>query len=337
MKSISGFIAAVALLLPFWNNVASAQTLIMRPALQPVKSLEGQNSAMDTIDTANPAVKIILYDDNTWQYWKHPDFALLSDTFSRNWDNLSVDPYHVSLDQLEDRVTFWLVDSLSAYRCPYQTKVYSPFGYRHGRRHMGVDLPLKTGQPVYAAFSGRVRLSKVYRGYGNLVVIRHENGLETFYGHLSKRLVEAGDWVSAGDVIGLGGSTGRSTGPHLHFEVRYQGYAFDPQWVIDFESGILRHRAFVLKKKYLSAASKYVPETETEDDEIMEADSLDKAAAAKALKQAAEAAKRYHTVRKGETLSVIARKEGTTVAKICKLNGITTKTVLKIGRKLRVK
>ena len=337
MKSISGFIAAVAMLLPFCNNVASAQTQILRPALQPVKSLEGQNSAMDTIDTANPAVKIILYDDNTWQYWKHPDFALLSDTFSRNWDNLSVDPYHVSLDQLEDRVTFWLVDSLSAYRCPYQTKVYSPFGYRHGRRHMGVDLPLKTGQPVYAAFSGRVRLSKVYRGYGNLVVIRHENGLETFYGHLSKRKVEVGDWVSAGDVIGLGGSTGRSTGPHLHFEVRYQGYAFDPQWVIDFESGVLRHRAFVLKKKYLSAASKYVPETETEDDEIMEADSLDKAAAEKAMKAAAEAAKRYHTVRKGETLSVIARKEGTTVAKICKLNGITTKTVLKIGRKLRVK
>lgn len=316
---------------------AQAEALIPRPALQPVKSLERVNSAMDTIDTANPAVKILLYDDNTWQYWKNPEYALLSDTYSKNWDNVAVDPYHLALTDIPDKVTFWLVDSLTAYKCPYQTKVYSPFGYRHGRRHMGVDLPLRTGTPVYATFAGRVRLSKVFRGYGNLVVIRHENGLETFYGHLSKRLVNEGDWVSAGDVIGLGGSTGRSTGPHLHFEVRYQGYAFDPQWVIDFESGILRHRAFVLKKKYLSASSKYVPESEFEDDEIMTADSLDMVAAEKARLAAIAAAKRYHTVRKGETLSVIARKEGTTVAKICKLNGISTKTILRIGRKLRVK
>ena len=106
--------------------------------------------------------------------------------------------------------------------CPYVGKVYSKFGYRRGRRHQGTDIPLKSGTPVAAAFDGRVRMSSYVSGYGNLVILRHENGLETFYGHLSKRQVSVGDWVRAGDIVGLGGSTGRSSGPHLHFETRYK-------------------------------------------------------------------------------------------------------------------
>ena len=99
---------------------------------------------------------------------------------------------------------------------------------RRGRSHQGVDIPLKTGDPVYATFTGKVRMSKYYGAYGNMIVIRHENGIETFYAHLSKRNVEVGDWVNAGDVIGLGGSTGRSTGPHLHFEILINGSAVNP-------------------------------------------------------------------------------------------------------------
>ena len=99
---------------------------------------------------------------------------------------------------------------------------------RRGRRHQGVDLPLKTGAPIYATFTGKVRVSKYWGAYGNIVIIRHENGIETFYAHLSERLVEQDQWVNAGEVIGYGGSTGRSTGPHLHFEVLINGTAVDP-------------------------------------------------------------------------------------------------------------
>ena len=230
-------------------------------------------------------------------------------------------------------MTFWVVDTLSSYRCPRQTKVYSPFGPRRRRRHQGVDLPLHTGDPVYAAFDGKVRLSKYHRGYGNLVIIRHDNGLETFYGHLSRREVEPGDWVRAGQVIGLGGSTGRSTGPHLHFETRYQGFAFDPQWLIDFESGDLRKRVFTLKKKFLSIDSKYVPESEDVEEEIL----LDEASPEQEETPVQEEKPQYHKIRPGDTLTGLARRNGVTVRQLCEWNGLTTKSTLRVGRSIRVK
>ena len=243
------------------------------------------------------------------------------------------------MEELPDEIALWIVDTLSEYKCPHQNDVYSKFGYRHRRRHQGVDLPLKTGTPVYAAFDGKVRISKRYKGYGNLVVLRHDNGLETFYGHLSKIYVKEDQWVNAGTIIGLGGSTGRSTGPHLHFETRYKGYAFDPQWLIDFPSGTLRHRLFVLKKKYLNASSKYVPESEQEEIDILEGDAKDKEEAAKKAEaeRKAAAAARYHTIRQGDTLGALARKYHTSVKALCRLNGIKETTTLRLGRKLRVK
>lgn len=330
------------------RTVKDAELIVPRPQLKPMKSLDPTvANALDTLDTSTPGVKLILFEDFTWKYYRDPAMVMSQSVFTENWSSDKAVPYTVGLDEIPDRISLWIVDSLGAYACPYQTKVYSPFGYRHRRRHQGVDLPLKTGTPVYAAFSGKVRISKPYTGYGNLVVIRHENGLETFYGHLSKREVEAGDWVEAGQEIGLGGSTGRSTGPHLHFETRYQGYAFDPQWLIDFESGTLRRRLFVLRKKYLDMNSKYVPESDQEEDDILLGDAKDiavadslaavkKAAEEKAAKEAAAA--KYYKVRSGDTLYAIARRNGTTVNAICRLNpGLTSKTVLKIGRSIRIK
>ena len=200
-----------------------AEMLVPRPGMKPLHSSDtGEKTVMDTIATANEHIKILLFTDNTWHYWKDPAYLVSQEVFTECWNNNEPDPYHTSLDNLPAEISFWVVDTLSSYRCPRQGKVYSPFGPRRRRRHQGVDLPLHTGDPVYAAFDGKVRLSKYHRGYGNLVIIRHENGLETFYGHLSRREVEPGDWVRAGEVIGLGGSTGRSNGPHLHFETRYQ-------------------------------------------------------------------------------------------------------------------
>ncbi len=321
---------------------------VVRPGLQPVPSMsQDARQTLDTIETSTPGVSIVLFDNNTWEYYRDPAVIMSKRIFTEHWSEEYPDPYKMNLDSLPDRISIWVVDTADHYRCPYQTKVYSPFGYRHRRRHQGVDLPLKTGTPVYAAFSGKVRMSKYYSGYGNLVVIRHENGLETFYGHLSKREVSVGDWVEAGDEIGLGGSTGRSTGAHLHFETRFDGYAFDPQWLIDFESGDLRHRLFVLKKRYLNAGSRYVPESDQEEEDITIGDEKDYAAAdsvakvkkVEAEKKAAEqAAAKYHRIRSGDNLWSIARRNGTSVNAILRLNpGLTKNTTLKIGRTIRVK
>lgn len=306
------------------------QLQIPRIFLQSVRSLDTSPSdPIDTLDTVNEHVKVILFGDNTWRYYKTPDYKALTGIFDEYWNNSDSNPYKVALENLPYSWSIWLVDSLSQYHCPYLGEVYyrGKFGVRRGRRHQGVDIPLKTGEAVYAAFTGKVRVSKYLGGYGNVVIIRHENGLETFYGHLSERKVRENDWVNAGEVIGLGGSTGRSTGPHLHFETRYQGFAFDPQWLIDFKTGDLRHRLFILKKKYFSPYSNY--EQDFEDEFKNEEDDR--------REDAERAAMKFHTVKSGDTLGRIAINNGTTVSAICKLNGIKPDTVLKIGRKLRVR
>ena len=317
-----------------------AELLVPRPAFQPVQSMDAATMvALDTLDTSDPRIKILLYEDYTWKYYKDPSFANDDAIFTECWTHEAPDPYRASLESLPDEIALWIVDSLSGYKCPNQTEVFSKFGFRHRRRHQGVDLPLHTGTPVYAAFNGKVRLAKSFRGYGNLVVLRHENGLETFYAHLSKIMVSEDQWVDAGSIIGLGGSTGRSSGPHLHFETRYKGYAFDPEWLIDFKSGVLRHRLFILKKKYLNASSNYVPEDEQEEIDIIEGDTREKEEAAKKAEAERKAAAQvqYHTIRQGDTLGAIARKYHTTVKKLCQLNGISERTTLRLGRKLRVR
>ena len=301
----------------------------------PAQFKEGKGVAVDTLDIADGNLLLVLKDDHTWYYIKNIHKLQEEDVFKDHWLVNTTDAYRLPLDSLPLHNTILLVDSTSRFVCPNRTKVYSKFGYRHGRRHQGVDLPLKTGTPVVAAFDGRVRMSEYHSGYGNLIIIRHENGLETYYGHLSKREVEVGDWVSAGQEIGKGGSTGRATGPHLHFETRYQGYAFDPEWLIDFETGTLRSGVFTLKKKYLSELSNYVPESEDEEEEILLAEAEDREAEAK--KAAEEAAKQYHTIKSGDTLGALAVRYHTTVSKLCSMNGIKSTTTLRIGQRLRVK
>lgn len=349
MRKLSYIAAAAATLMMSFTMAAQdstittkkqAELLVPRPALQPVQSLDKTLAeAVDTLDTANPHIRILLMADYTWKYIKDPSYVAATEVFSEYWTHDYPDPYRESLENLPNEIGIWVVDTLSQYRCPNQTKVFSKFGYRHRRRHMGVDLPYQTGTPAYAAFDGKVRLAKYYKGYGNLVILRHENGLETFYAHLSKILVSEDEWVSAGSIVGLGGSTGRSSGPHLHFETRYRGYAFDPEWLIDFESGVLRHRFFTLKKKYLNVSSNYVPEDEQEEIDIIEGDIQEEEAAAKKAEEErkAAAAAQYHTIRQGDTLGAIARKYHTSVRKLCQLNGISERTVLRIGKRLRVK
>ncbi len=190
----------------------------------------------------------------------------------------------------------------------------SPFGPRWGRMHSGLDLDLETGDNVYAAFEGMVRISQYHASYGNVVVVRHNNGLETLYAHMSQRKVKPGDHVEAGDIVGLGGNTGRSFGSHLHFEIRYLGEAIDPNLIINPQQRSLRDWEFTLDKSHFEYAN------------------IDP----KAL-SARKGGSKYYTVRSGETLSSIARKHKTSVNTLCKLNRIKQTSIIRAGQKIRVK
>ena len=157
---------------------------------------------------------------------------------------------HICMDSLPDEINIRLVKKDDEFCFPVRGHINSPYGWRWERAHRGVDINLKTGDPVYATFGGVVRLACPMGGYGNVIVVRHYNGLETVYGHLSKIKVKPRQTVRAGDVIGLGGSTGRSTGPHLHFEVRFQYETLDPEWILDFKNFKLRTRHLKLDKTY---------------------------------------------------------------------------------------
>lgn len=320
-------------------TLSRAARIIPRPGLAPVTSLEPTIEALpvDTIDTANPAIMIVLFSDNTWKTIKNAEEVMKDPIFVNNWNDYAIDAYHVDYTQLPLKQVIWLVDSTGRYHYPAGEtgRLTSKYGRRHGRYHRGVDIAQPKGTPVYATFDGKVRISKYMKGYGNLIVLRHDNGLETIYGHMTERKFNVGDWVEAGTVIGLTGSTGRSTGPHLHYEVRYNGYAIDPEWMIDFPNRRLHHQILVIKKKMLFPDSKFVAESDEEEDAIADADERDRLEAER-LEAEMKAAK-YHTVKSGDTLTRIAVNNNTTVSALCKLNGITPKTTLRIGRRIRVK
>ena len=293
---------------------------------------EGIAIPIDTLNTTDRYTKVVLFDSGTWLYYnmEKPD---IPDSLSYDhWDTETVHSYRdISLKDLPDEVTLRLVDSVHRFCIPHPGPVTSQFKFRWHRPHRGVDIGLHTGDEVYAAFDGIVRVAlptSMTGGYGNVLVVRHANGLETYYGHLSKFLVKSGDVVKAGEAIGLGGSTGRSTGPHLHFETRYMGQSFDPERIFDLENGMLRDEIFVLKKHYFNINSHYGQTDEQ---------SLRASQKAPQEQGGSKSKKVYYTVRKGDTLSRIAKKHGTTIKKICQLNGIRQNKKLQIGQKLRVK
>jgi murein DD-endopeptidase MepM/ murein hydrolase activator NlpD len=157
------------------------------------------------------------------------------------WDTADINMYNVDMTQFQDTLVYHLQDENSAwkYTIPRKGMVTSGFGVRSlfGRRfHKGLDIDLETGDPIVAAFEGVVRIARYNKGYGNMVVISHEGGMETLYGHMSQLDVQEGQIVQSGQQIGLGGSTGQSTGAHLHFEIRIMGEQVDPSWVISTET-----------------------------------------------------------------------------------------------------
>lgn len=282
---------------------------------------------VDTLPSGNDALLVVLYSNNTWKYIRNREVVKDETVFEKFWDVRDLFPYsNVDMSAMPSSVVIDLVDSTKSYHCPYQGAVHphGRYGPRGRRQHQGVDLPLKTGEPIYATFCGRVRMSTYNNGgYGNLVIIRHDNGLETYYGHLAERLVQANQWVEAGQIIGLGGSTGRSSGPHLHFETRYYGQAFDPERLIDFKNGMLCRETFLLKKSFFNIHSNAGQDFDDEED------------TSTPIPDKKEA--QYYRIRPGDTLSAIAARNGTTVRALCRLNGIESPSNIRSGKTIRVK
>ncbi len=226
--------------------------------------------------------------------------------------------------------------------------VTSDYGYRRRfrRQHKGIDINANYGDTIRAAFDGKVRIVEFQRGgYGNVVVIRHANGLETVYGHHSRNLVKAGDVVKAGDAIGLAGRTGRSTGVHLHFETRLLGEYIDPSKLFDFANQDVTGDFYVFRGRGRGTligkhdpAVQAVEGTDVAEATVAEEEDVTYASTETAQAQRAQRAARntrIHKVRKGETLSSIAKKRHTTVAKLCRANGISTRTKLRVGQILK--
>lgn len=225
--------------------------------------------------------------------------------------------------------------------------VTSHYGYRRSfrRQHYGTDIKVFIGDTIRAAFSGKVRVvSYERRGYGNYVVIRHPNGLETVYGHMSKNLVKPDQIVKAGEAIGLGGNTGRSTGSHLHFETRFLGQFIDPEKLFDFEARDVKGDFYLFRssgKGVMLAASDNIVGGEEEMDEVTANALIEKQAESEAFQQQKIQQMRekphtqIHKVKSGETLSTIARKRGTTIEKLCRMNNIKRTSVLRPGQILR--
>lgn len=227
------------------------------------------------------------------------------------WDTRRVNPYQIDRNTLEEPVKFVLYDSTKGLNTSMplrRTKLNSKYGYRHPRFHYGVDLELDTWDTIKASFDGIVRIvGWDGGGYGNFVVLRHFNGLETLYGHMVQTQAEVGALVKAGDLIGFGGSTGRSSGPHLHYELRYQGNAFNPEEVYDFsEPWSLKGSEFTL---------------------YPESFSLSRRSSRKAT---------YVRVRSGQTLSAISRKYHVSVNSLRRMNGIRGNNV-QAGQRIRIR
>ena len=194
------------------------------------------------------------------------------------------------------------------------TKITSKFGPRRRRMHNGIDVKVYIGDTIRAAFGGKVRVVKNQGrrvGYGQYVIIRHDNGLETVYAHLSKQLVAENQYVEAGEVIGLGGNTGRSTGSHLHFETRFLGQAINPALLFDFEKQDIVTDTYLFRK----GNNRY----RRSNTSVM----------------ASNGDVQYYKVRKGDSLARIAKKTGTSIDALCKLNKISRRTILRIGQVLR--
>jgi len=264
--------------------------------------------------------------DKSWEeedYEDYEDFedfeddeAELSDemleSLFENWETIKVHIPQTDFSKMKDTIYLPLYDKASGFEMPHYGAVVSHFGLRRYRYHYGTDIKGNTGDSICCVFEGVVRIAVRNKTYGNVIIVRHYNGLETFYAHCSKLLVVPNQEVKAGESIGLVGSTGRSKGPHLHFESRYKGAPFNPEYMIDFENKRLKSDTLVLTKEVFNYKNTYSHSSTP-----------------------VASSGKYYIVKQGDTLSLIAKKHRTNVSNLMKMNGLKSDAI-RAGQRLRV-
>lgn len=241
------------------------------------------------------------------------------DIYTEGWNSNRVNPFK------ESDVPAKAVIDVRGYHIPHKGRITSNYGYRakFGRMHKGVDIGIRSNDTIYAAFDGKVRLTNYEaKGYGNYIILRHPNTLETVYGHLNKILVKPNQTVKAGQAIGLGGSTGRSTGPHLHFETRFMGYAINPAAIFDFANKTIHTDTYTFTKQTYQQARSFAPKKEKTTND-------------NPYKGSQEVAS--YTVKAGDSLASIARNYGVSTTTLRKLNGMQPSDKIKVGQVLKLK
>ena len=311
---------ALTVLIALSSEPVFAQDLLARQA-----PVDRRAKRLDSVE-----VKALTERENT-----HTPAAQI---YGDEWDNR----YAHRATELPDS----FVINLRHFCMPTPSRVItSDFGSRWGRQHKGLDIKVYIGDTIRSAFSGKVRIVRYEaKGYGNYIVIRHPNGLETIYGHLSKHLVTENQVVRAGEPIGLGGNTGRSTGSHLHFETRLCGVALNPALFFDFRNQDITGDNYVfLKDRYESDSQLATLErgkvnggSYTRDQVYGEVGRYNEKAEEAATQNAANTPERvYYKVQNGETLASIAKKVGVSVDALCRLNGFRKDQRVKAGMIIR--
>ncbi|WP_046755673.1 M23 family metallopeptidase [Kordia jejudonensis] len=274
-----------------------------------------------TLETSFPIVSLALLN-----FQNTSDRIQSKDWIAENWNTKVFNPYKKQRKQYPLHITF--DDSTYASPIPRNKVVTSRYGWRNRRAHNGIDIDLITGDRVMSMFDGVVRYVNRHSGHGKTIVVRHFNGLETVYAHLSKQLVKVNDTVRKGQVIGAGGTTGNARGSHLHLEIRFKGIPIHPEYLFDFsdEENIVRANSIWINEKWTTAYRHNSKRKSNVEVCTTEAE----AAQSKADE------KKIYTVRRGDTLSRISSKYNVSIATLCKENAIRKTATLRIGQKLIV-
>lgn len=287
---------------------------------------DGKKAKVKRDDTT----KFVISEENLAEIPDTTQFLFPSHDLYTTWDTSSAHPYNFNESFKLDSVVLTLVnEGDGAFSMPIKGNLTSTFGWRRYRPHYGTDIDLDIGDQVVSTFDGMVRLAKYCQGYGNCVIIRHNNGLETVYAHLSKLLVEPGQCISAGSILGLGGNTGRSTGAHLHFEMRYLGQALDTEDFIDYEKGELKNNFFTLRK--IDVDTKYdLRALHTRHKKDVGYSHKNGKSIPKLTKGG------IYKIKSGDNLAKIAKRNHTTVKALCKKNGLKPSSKLRAGQRIKV-
>ncbi|MEI8202432.1 MAG: peptidoglycan DD-metalloendopeptidase family protein [Bacteroidota bacterium] len=279
--------------------------------------------------------KILLNSDRTWNYFDsqiNPNHYSFDTCVFNCMDHKQIFAYLSEKDKSSFKDKIHQYDTLKASVIPIKGPIYGIFT----KHHQGVDIGLKKGEKISAVFDGKVRYAAYHKnGYGKLVIIRHYNGLETWYAHLSVIRVVEGQDVVAGDIIGLGGSTGRSKAPHLHFEIRYHDIPMDPLRKINFNNDYIVPKRALYSNMQDSLME--APDTTASDSLIQMPVYVKDTLKAEVKKEKTNKEKaNLHIVKKGDTLNNISKRYGTTIDRICELNNLKKEAILSIGQKIKI-